>query len=398
MKAPVLRVGEPIMLYRSFRSFVPILVVASALQACAGNTVVLVRPSAAPTATPAPGQTATPTPAATATPTPGATATPTHAPTATPTPATTPTPTATPAQTVYWDLFDGSNNFPLEFAGLPLTASSSDTQINATAGNKLRCTAGMTSDSMHRLWILSYPNGCSGPFSAIVLVFTPPITQSSTPVLTFNLPGTGDDDLMTFDSLGNLWVEDNFNSKVQEFTGPFVTSGSLSAAVTLTNGINKPSGIAVGSTGNVYVSNVTSTGTNSITVFQAPVTASTTPTFLNGLKGPGGLIFDSAGNLYASNNSNSGTTWSIDRYNSNNLGSGATPNIVDSAGLPSGDYEASFAFDAAGNLYDADCGSNPGIRVYPTATMAFSSSLAPSVIYTNSSITSIGCAWGIAVP
>jgi hypothetical protein len=315
----------------------------------------------------------------------------------TPSPSPTSTPTMAPAQTVYWDLFYSLNTHQLEFTGLPLTVNSTDTDLSGTSGNMLRCTAGMTFDSMGRLWILSYPQGCSAPFPAIAAVFTPPITASSTPALTFNFPGAGDIDHLVFDHLGNLWVSDDYNNAAYEFTGPFTSSRTLTTALTLTNGINRPSGIAVGPTGNVYVSNASSTGTNSIAAFQAPVSNTTTPTFLNGLSGPGGLIFDAAGNLYASNNPNSGGGWAIDRYNSNNLGSGATPSVVDSAGLPSGDYEADFAFDAAGNLYDSDCGSNPGIRVYPTATMAFSSSLAPSVIYTNSSLTTVGCAWGIAI-
>ena len=255
----------------------------------------------------------------------------------------------------------------------------------------------MTFDSQGRLWILSYPSGCSGPsYPTSLQVFNPPVTQASTPILSFSLPVTGHDDNLTFDHSGNLWVLDVHSNSVFEFTGPFASSGPLTAALTLTNGISQPTGIAADATGDVFVANNTSSGTNSIAVFHAPVSNSSVPTFLNGLHAPGGLIFDPQGNLYASSNPSVGAA--IVRYNANNLGSGATPDIVDPAGLTTQQpYEANFAWDAEGNLYVADCGNQASVRVYPTATSPFSSSLAPSVNYTTPEVTSINCAWGIAI-
>ena len=214
-------------------------------------------------------------------------------------------------------------------------------------------------------------------------------------MLSFSLPGAGDYDNLTFDHGGNLWVEDEFNSSVSEFTGPFTSSGPLTAATTLTTGINHPSGVAVDAAGDVFVANVTSSGTNSIAVFHAPVSNATVPTFLNGLRGPGGLIFDSQGNLYASTNAN--LAGAIVRYNANNLGSGAMPNIVDPTGLATQNpYESNFAWDAEGNLYVADCGDQASLRVYPTATSPFSSTLG-FLNYTTPPVTTIDCAWGIAI-
>jgi sugar lactone lactonase YvrE len=284
----------------------------------------------------------------------------------------------------------------LEFAATPLTTSSPFTDISGTVGNGLHCTSGMTFDSSGRLFVLSAVNSCSAPYPSLLQVFNVPISQSSVPVLSFTLPGTGDYDNLTFDHGGNLWIEDGKNNSVSEFTGPFTSSGPLTAAVTLTTGIHVPSGVAVDAAGDVFVANATSAGSNSIAVFHAPVSNATVPTFLNGLNGPGGLIFDTQGNLYASNNP--GANAAIVRYNANNLGSGATPDIVDGAGLTGlSSYEAGFAWDAEGNLYFADCGNNAAIRVYPTATSQFSSSLAPSVNYTTPPVTSTDCAWGIAI-
>jgi hypothetical protein len=305
-------------------------------------------------------------------------------------------------QRVYWDLFNGQAGlqYQLESAALPLAAKSSAVEISGTSGNKLRCTAGMAVDAKARLWVLSYPNGCSAPYSASLQVFTSPVTQSSTPAYSFALPGVGDDDNMTFDRAGNLWVEDAYNSAVYEFSPPFVSGTTLIPAVTLTNGISRPSGIAVDAHGDVVVSNVRSTGVHSITVFHAPVTSLTTPTFLDGLQTPGGLIFDARGNLYASNNPANGKGSAIVRYNSNDLGNGATPSVIDRAGvggIHGVPYEAGFAWDALGNLYLADCGNEASLKAYPLATTPFSARLSPSVVYTNPSITMLGCAWGIGI-
>ena len=217
----------------------------------------------------------------------------------------------------------------------------------------------------------------------------------------FTLPVSGDIDFLSFDNAGNLWASDYSNVLEYKFVGPFTSSRVLVPSVTLSlPGLTHPAGNAVDAAGNVYVSNLGSNGTNSIAVFTAPVTSSSTPAFfLNGLRAPGGLIFDAQGNLYASSNPPA-AQHTIVRYNSNNLLSGAVPNIVNPTGLGTANYEAAFTFDAAGNLYVADCGApnnGAGIRSYPTGTNLFSATLAPSATYTNSNINTVGCVWGITI-
>ncbi len=303
--------------------------------------------------------------------------------------------TPVPAQTIYWSLFDGQAATPqIALATLPLTAGS--TVTNVPLSTTLRQTAGMTFDATGRLWVISSPQAGG----IVAAVFIPPVTPASTPALLFNLPASGID-FFSFDHAGNLWASDYANHLEYMFTPPFTASRALVPSVTLSlPGFSHPTGNAVDAAGNVYVPNLGSTGTNSIAVFTAPVTSASVPAFyLNGLTGPGGLIFDAQGNLYASNHPNGGQT-SIVRFNSNNLVSGALPNIVDPTGLGTQNYEAAFAFDAAGNLFVADCGApsnGAGIRSYPTATTPFSSTLAPSATYTNSTINTIGCVWGIAI-
>jgi len=305
-------------------------------------------------------------------------------------------------QHLYWDLFNGAIGLrdQLESTPLPLSARSRAAELSGSDGNQLQCTSGMTVDAEGRLWILSSPKGCSAPYSADIEVFTLPISQSSVPVLTFTLPAPGDTDNLAFANHGDLWVEDAYNSTVYEFLGPFDSSATLEPAVTLTAGIQHPSGIAIDAEGDVFVSNEASGGSNSIAVFKGPVTSATVPTFLNGLQSPGGLIFDARGDLYASSNPSDGVGAAIVRYNRDDLKSGATPSVIDSVavggihGLP---YESNFAWDALGNLYVADCSNESSLRAYPLGTAPFTASTVPSIVYTNASITTTGCVWGIDV-
>ena len=298
-------------------------------------------------------------------------------------------------QTVYWTYFAVPPTPGIDFAGLPLSSGTSPTSV-PTGSSTLSSVSAVTFDASGRLWAINFP--ATG--GIVADVFTLPITPASKPVLVFGLPSTGNIDHITFDAAGNLWASDFFNLLEYKFTPPFTTSRTLVPAVTLPlPGFTNPAGIASDAAGNVYVSDVGSPGTQSIAVFRAPVTNTSTPAFyLNGLVGPGGLIFDAQGNLYASSNP-VGQPKSIVRYNSNNLVSGARPNIVNTLG-PTGSYEAEFAFDAAGNLYVADCGNlnaGVGIRSYPIGTSPFSSTMVPSATYTNATINSIVCVWGIAI-
>jgi len=302
-------------------------------------------------------------------------------------------------QTAYWDLFNGTSlSYQVEYTQLPLTRTSSDTLVSGTVGNGLRCTAGMGVGPQHRLWIISYPNGCSNASPAVIQVFSLPFATASTPLFTLTIPGTCDCDNLTFDREGNVWVEDYYFRKVYEFTGPFTSNTTLVPSVTLSlpSGV-VPGGLAVDKNGDLFVANVKSAGTQSIAIYRAPVTNVSVPTFLDGLTGPGGLTFDTRGNLYASNNPAGGKGAAIVRYDARNLKTGATPSVVDPAGVTWNAYEANFAWDASGNLYVADCGSASNVRVYPLATKRFGSKLAPSVIHRNASINSEQCVWGLAV-
>jgi sugar lactone lactonase YvrE len=280
----------------------------------------------------------------------------------------------------------------VQIAAVPLIKRAKVLTIRSTTRNNLLETSGVAFDSAGRFWILSYGQTNGEPTSA--LIFNLPLTAHSAPVITLVLNGTLDADALAFDPSGNLWVTSPGNRSVQEYTGPFTQSVTLTPTVIVTAGVNTPFGIAVDKNANVYISNNSSTGMKSVAVVKPPYTGK--PYFLNGLAAPGGLAFDSDGNLYASNN---GSTPAVVRYNKNHLRSGDTPSIVDSARLAAETYEASFAFNATGDLYAANCGNNgtAGIQVWPLSLKRFSPHLKPSVRYTNRKIQRDGCAWGIAI-
>jgi hypothetical protein len=293
---------------------------------------------------------------------------------------------------VYWTLF-GSCSYPqVQSAKVPLKATSKHTSYYCSKGNGLHYTSGLAVQS-GRLWVISFST--SGGQPSEVAVFKLPLKATSVQQYTFVLSGTNAADALAFDPSGNLWVTSPGNGSVLQYTGPFKKSGTLSPAITLTESGDNFYGIAVDKSAHVYVSINNSKGTDSIGVLKPPYKGK--PYFLNGLTAPGGLAFDKQGDLYASTNASS--TQGVVRYDSNDLKSGDTPSIVDSTGIPSGSYEAAFAFTAGGDLYAANCGppGAAGIDVWPLSKKRFSSSLAPSVRYTNSDITQAGCAWGIAI-
>ena len=299
-------------------------------------------------------------------------------------------------QNVYWTLF-GATSIPnpqIQHTTLPLTSKSKAASIFGDSNNQLNHSSSMAVDKSHQLWVLLADENSFEPGTA--LVFKLPLKSSSVPIYTFVLSETYDPDHLAFDNTGNLWINSHNNGTAFEYTGPFTKSGTLSPAQIITNGLGgNTSGIALDTSGNLYVSKFDSSGTDSIAVFAAPITESEHPYYLNGLTTPGGLMFDAQGNLYAS--SNNGTDPAIVRYNSDDLQSGDTPSIVDTTGLYPLAYEANFAFDAAGNLYDADCGGSAHIFAYPTGSQQFSSTLAPSAQYTDFYIQRTDCVWGIAV-
>lgn len=291
----------------------------------------------------------------------------------------------------YWALF--ANQKPeLEVAATPLTRNGTVVRLNGTTGNMLSHTCCIRF-RQNFAWVLTAPGGQTE--ANVLLIFRLPLTPSSVPLYYDTLEGNTFGVHMEFDSIGNLWMsalgpQRNLGT-VTEYSGNFLQEGGdFQPALTLTTGLSTPQGIAFDQNGYLYVANA---GSNNIAVFSKPF-GNEKPYHLTGIENPGGITFDKNGNLFAA--SNEGSTGAIVEYLKSHLDRGAKPNVVDATGIVGSPYGSDLAFDAAGNLYDADCGSHAGIYTYPLATQQFTSKLKPS-FYTNQSILQNGCTWGIAL-
>ncbi|HEV3090527.1 MAG TPA: hypothetical protein VGX91_03685 [Candidatus Cybelea sp.] len=290
---------------------------------------------------------------------------------------------------VYWTLFASCSYPQIQYAPVPLKSDTIASNYFCSQGNGLNYSSGLRIDKSGRLWVICFGPDAGDPGE--VEVYKLPLTSAAVPLYEILLSGTNDPDHLIFDKSGNLWVT-SYKEGVTEYKGPFNKSGTLKPEKTITAGLDEPSGIAMDKNGNLYVSNFAGGTSKSIAVFKAPL-SNKLSYYLEGLTNAGGLIFDKSGNLYASSNGTSDD--SIVRYDSNDLGSGKMPSIVDSTGAST--YENDFAWSATGDLYFANCGSTGSIYVYPTSTKKFSSTLAPTVDYTDADLTQAGCAWGIAI-
>jgi sugar lactone lactonase YvrE len=306
----------------------------------------------------------------------------------------TPAPPNPTNSNLYYSYFTSSNPM-MAVATYPLTASSTPTQIT-NAGTTITEANTLLFDSSGRLWVFERPTPCC--LNNIVQVFALPFTQASTPLFTLTLSGTNNVIGAAFDASGNVWVASESNQSVIEYAGPFTTTATLSPGITVTNGLNHPTAVAFDGSGDLFVTNFLSAGANSVTRFNAPITNGMTASAqLNGITAPAGIVFDRSGNLYVGSSGGAATPGPIYRYNAGNQGNAATPDITNSTGILNNSYASTLVFDAAGNLYDGDCGSPAKIYVFPTSTTAFSSTLAPSLVFADTNLMAQNCVWGLAI-
>jgi streptogramin lyase len=198
------------------------------------------------------------------------------------------------------------------------------------------------------------------------------------------------------DGNGNLWVADEYNSRVLEFKTPFTSGMSASLVIgqgnfttsgiaVSQNGLSFPNGLAFDPSGNLWVSDMdnsrvlefktpfTSGMSASLVIGQQNYTSGTSATSASGLDYPFAITFDSSGNLWVADSSNnrmlefktpftSGMSASlvIGQSDFTTAGSSTSQN-----GLygPEG-----VAFDSAGNLWVADTFNNRTLEFTPPFT------------------------------
>jgi sugar lactone lactonase YvrE len=162
---------------------------------------------------------------------------------------------------------------------------------------------------------------------------------------------------LAFDSSGNLFVANAFQSIVSEFA-----PGATTPTATLT-GLSNPSALAFDSGGNLFVANVGNHANASANTVSEFAPGATTPTAtLTGLNVPTVLDFDNSGNLFVANAGNN----TVSKFSP-----GATAPTATLTGL---DGPTALAFDSSGNLFVANRLNStvssfaPG-AITPTATL-----------------------------
>ena len=220
------------------------------------------------------------------------------------------------------------------------------------------------------------------------------------------------------DSAGNVYVADTGNYTIRKITSAgFVTTlagiaGSVGSADG--NGVdarfNNPSGVAVDSNGNVYVADTENATIRKITAAGVVTTLAGTAGSIGSADGTGavarlyypyGVAVDSSGNVYVADTLNH----SVRKITSNGLvttlaGTSGSWGSADGAGADAKfDYPVGVAVDSSGNVYVADWG-NATIRKITSAgvvsTIAGIKGFRGSADGTNVDA-KFGYPWGIAV-
>ena len=208
------------------------------------------------------------------------------------------------------DSYNGSVGLAIDSAGNLYAGNPSDSSVTKYLPNGGSSTYVSGADSVSGLAFDNNGNfyGTSPNWTAI-LKLSPPfppggiVVDGSTALL--NCPQN-----MAFDSSGNFYVA---NSGVYNQGGVLVSAGGAGANTiekftsagvdlgTFATSLNIPFGLALDSSGNVFVSNA---GNDTIIKLSPSGTPTTFATASTGLSRPEGLAFDSAGNLYVANAGN----------------------------------------------------------------------------------------------
>src|SRR5271165_270144 len=175
----------------------------------------------------------------------------------------------------------------------------------------------------------------------------------------------------TIDASGNVWVPDQNNNRVEEFTssGAFImgigagyngVSGSIGSSGSGNGQLNHPDDVAIDSSGNVWVFD---NGNNRMEEFNSSgAYVSQFGSYGSGngqFHGPWGFAIDAGGNIWVADTSNH----RVEKFNNSGtflLGIGAGYNGVSgsigSSGSGNGQFNqpSSIAFDASGNVWVTD--------------------------------------------
>ena len=168
---------------------------------------------------------------------------------------------------------------------------------------------------------------------------------------TMNILGSGfsGPQAVATDTLGNVYVADTYNNRIQEI---MAVGGSIPASPTirtLGSGFNSPTGVAVDGAGNVYVANFYTNLVNEIIAVGGSIPANPTiRTLGSGFNNPVGVAVDFAGNVYVGDYSNH----ALKELIAVNGSMPANPTIVTLGSNLGG--PTMMALDSSGNIFVTD--------------------------------------------
>jgi serine/threonine-protein kinase len=187
-------------------------------------------------------------------------------------------------------------------------------------------------------------NGGAGTF----VEYAQGYTSASSPMRSITPPYAGNG-AMAMDAAGSLYVASDYDTQLATpATGSVAIypAGSSTASLTITDGLQGATGVAVDGNGTVYVANQSGA---SVTEYPA---GSTTPsvTLTNGLSGlyPYGVAVDASGTVYVTANNYSTYRSSVIVYPAGSSSPSAT--------IPVGLYSFGLAVDAAGSIFATNFG------------------------------------------
>jgi sugar lactone lactonase YvrE len=197
------------------------------------------------------------------------------------------------------------SNTVVEFAANQLAASGSPTPAVTLSdtGGSLNTPVNLAFDVSGNLWIANHENSTLVEFAKSQLG----ASGSPTPAVTLSDDGSGSLSGpigLAFDASGNLWVASNRDSTVVEFSASQLTaSGGPTPAITLSatgGSLDSPEGLAFDASGNLWVTNTSTTGHGTVVEFaanQLATSGAATPNVTvsgSAIKEPVGLAFDPA--------------------------------------------------------------------------------------------------------
>lgn len=283
-------------------------------------------------------------------------------------PTVTPTPTAT---TPYVITFAGSVTAPGSANGTGTAAS-------------FNHPSGVAVDSSGNVYVGDYTNGLIREISPSEVVMT---LAGGGVCCGMNGTGTSASFYLPLgvavDTSGNLYVADSADNLIREITSGAVVStlagsGSIGTANGAANSasFDFPTGVAVDSSGNVYVADYYNNVIREISAGVVSTLAGQMPPapqgFTNGtgtaasFASPGAVAVDKAGNIYVADTSNNMIRKIASGAVVTTLAGQFTPGFVNATGTAASfNAPAGIAVDAAGNVYVGDYGNNAVREITP---------------------------------